>query len=142
LRHRNPDNIREETRKIIGKAATKNTLEKRSKKSPKLLRERTIKIAEERWEAKQVRNRTEVRRLNAEFRREARKDKERLIKDKYHHLEEKNKRKRPRDMFRTIRELAKQSTPKTGALKGKAGELITEKDKNLERRIRVHSRAV
>jgi hypothetical protein len=36
-------------------------------------------------------------------------------------------------MFRTITELTIQFIPKTGKLKGKAGELINEKDKNLER---------
>jgi len=48
-------------------------------------------------------------------------------------LGDKNKRKRPTDMFRTITELTIQFIPKTGKLKGKAGELINEKDKNLER---------
>lgn len=46
-------------------------------------------------------------------------------------MEEKNKSKRPRDMFRTIRELTIQFIPKTGKLI--AEELINEKDKNLER---------
>jgi hypothetical protein len=44
-------------------------------------------------------------------------------------------------MFRIIRELTRQFIPKTGALKGKNGELITEKEKILER-WRVHNRAV
>jgi len=50
--------------------------------------------------------------------------------EKCHDKEDKNKRKRPRDMFRTIIELTIQFIPKTGTLKGKAGELINEKDKN------------
>jgi hypothetical protein len=66
--------------------------------------------------------------LNSEFQREARKDKERSIKEKCHDLEEKAQKKRPRDMFRTNRELTRQFIPKTGALKGKNGELITEKE--------------
>jgi hypothetical protein len=36
-------------------------------------------------------------------------------------------------MFRTIRLLTIQFIPKTGRFKGKARELITEKDKNFER---------
>jgi predicted nuclease with TOPRIM domain len=36
-------------------------------------------------------------------------------------------------MFRTITKLTRQFIPKTGALKGKNGELTTEKDKILER---------
>jgi len=47
-------------------------------------------------------------------------------------LEEKNKRKRPRDMFRTESSLYSLS-PKQVSKKGRAGELINEKDKNLER---------
>jgi uncharacterized coiled-coil DUF342 family protein len=44
-----------------------------------------------------------------------------------------SQKKRPRDMFRTIRELTREFIPKTGTLKGKNGEIITEKDKILER---------
>jgi hypothetical protein len=71
--------------------------------------------------------------LNSEFQREARKDKERFIKEKCRDLEEKARKKRPRDIVRTIRELTRQFIPKTGAFKGKNGELITEKEKILER---------
>jgi hypothetical protein len=60
----------------------KNIPEKRIKTGPKWLTERTFKIAEERWKAKQVGNRAEVRRLNSEFQREERKDKGRFIKEK------------------------------------------------------------
>jgi hypothetical protein len=111
----------------------KNIPEKRNKKGPKWLTERTLKITEERREAKEVGNRAEVRRLNSEFQREARKDKDMLIKEKCRDLEEKAQKIRPRDMFRTITELTRQFIPKTGAVKGKNGELIMEKEKILER---------
>lgn len=75
----------------------KNIPEKRTRKGPKWLRERTIEIAEERWEAKQVGNRTEVRCLYAKFHSKVREEKERLKKDKYHDLEEK-KRDRNQDI--------------------------------------------
>ena len=48
-------------------------------------------------------------------------------------MEEKARKKRPRDMFRTIRELTRQFIHKTVTLKGKNGELITEKEKHLAR---------
>jgi hypothetical protein len=54
-------------------AAMKNIPEKRNKKGPKWITKRTLKIAEERREAKEVGNRAEVRRMNSEFQREARK---------------------------------------------------------------------
>ena len=71
--------------------------------------------------------------MNSEFQREARKDKERFIKEKCCDLEEKAQKKRPRDVFRTIRELTRQFIPKTDALKEKSEELITEKENILER---------
>jgi hypothetical protein len=103
VRNRDPDNLCEEIRRVITEAAMKNKPQKRNKKGPKWLTERTLKIAEERREATQVGNRAEVRRLNSEFQREARKDKDRFIKQKCRNLEEKAQKKRPRDMFRTIR---------------------------------------
>jgi hypothetical protein len=45
-------------------------------------------------------------------------------------------------MFRTIRELTRQFIPKTGALKGKDGELILEKKKFFRKMEGVHNRVV
>jgi hypothetical protein len=128
--------------RVITEAAMKNIPEKRNKKGPKWLTERTLKIAEERREAIEVGNREKVRRLNSEFQRRARKDKVRFMKEKCRDLEEKAGEKMPRDMFRTIRELTRQFIPKTGALKGKNGESITEKERNFRKMEGVHNRVV
>jgi hypothetical protein len=60
VRNRDPDNLWEEIRRVITETAMKNIPKKRNKKGPKWLTERTLKIAEERWEAKQVGNWAEV----------------------------------------------------------------------------------
>jgi replication initiation and membrane attachment protein DnaB len=82
LRKQDPDDLWEEIRGIIIEAAMKSITEKRKKNGPKWLTERTFKITEDRQEAKQAGNRADVRRLNSELQREARKDTERFIKEK------------------------------------------------------------
>jgi hypothetical protein len=84
--NQDPDNIWEEISRVITEDAMKNIPKKRNNKGPKWLTERTLQIAEERRKAKQAGSRAELRRLNSEFQREARKDKERFIKEKCHDL--------------------------------------------------------
>lgn len=50
LRNRDPDNLWDQIRKLITEATTKNIQRKRSQTGLKWLTEKTIKIAEERWE--------------------------------------------------------------------------------------------
>ena len=66
---------------------------------------KSIKIAEERRNAKAVGDQNSVRRLNADFQRQARKDKAEYIRKECVRLEDNNKSGSTREVFATIRNL-------------------------------------
>jgi hypothetical protein len=74
LRNQDPANLLKEIRKITRGCHEEYTRKKNQERS-QLAYKRTIKITDERRKAKQVGNRAEVRRLNSEFQREGRTDK-------------------------------------------------------------------
>ena len=101
------DNIKES---IIQEVSV---IPKRMKCKSQWLKMETIGIAEERNESKKARDLEKVRRLNGEFPREARKDKENYINNKCHEIEQNNKA-HPKDMFRELKKSAWSLNPKMG----------------------------
>ncbi|CAF1583727.1 unnamed protein product [Didymodactylos carnosus] len=64
--------------------------------------------------------------LNAFFQRQARKDKERYLKEECQKIEEDNQKGRTRDLFKKIREVKGKFTSKTGILKDQEGRSLSE----------------
>ena len=68
----------------------------------------------------------EVRKLNAEFQRQARKDKEDYLNSVCKEIEDENRKGKTRDLFKKICELTGKFKPRIGGLKSKSGNDLSE----------------
>ena len=87
-----------------------------------------IEIAEKRRKAKARGNVKLTKKLNADFQRQIRRDKEVFLNDQCKEIEEANSKKRSRDMFQKIKEITGHFTPKLGVLKSANGKDLTEEN--------------
>ena len=93
-------------------------MEKKCKKA-RWLCEEALQIAVKRREAKSKGEKERYKHLNAEFQRIARRDKKAFLSDQYKEIEENNRMRQTRDLFKKIRDTkgifhAKMSTIKDG----------------------------
>jgi hypothetical protein len=84
-----------------------------------------MEIARKRREAKANGNRQAFTKLNADFQRAARKDKETQIIQECEKIEEFNKKGMTRDLFKKIKYFRGQFTPKNGTLADQNGKQLT-----------------
>ena len=102
------------------------TKPRQRKSTYKWLLVEAIKIAEDRREAKARGFSDEVGRLNADFQRQVRKDKEAYLEEKYRVIEESSKKGRSKDLFRDIREITGTFHAKGGVKNSHNGRTLTE----------------
>ena len=96
-----PDELWMEVRDIVQETGIKTILKK--KKCKKAKSEEGIQIAVKRREAKSKGEKERYTHLNAEFQRIARKDKKAFLSDQCKEIEESNRMRKTRDLFKKIR---------------------------------------
>ena len=92
----------------------------------KCLSKKALQIAEKRREAKGKGEKESYTHLNAEFQRIARRDKKAFLSDQYKEIEEKNRMRKTRDLFKKIRETKRIFHAKMGTIKDRNGMDLTE----------------
>ena len=85
-----------------------------------------LHIAEKRREAKGKGEKERYKHLNAEFQRIARRDKKAFLSDQYKEIEENNKMRKTRDLFKKIRDTKGTFHAKMGSIKDRNGMDLTE----------------
>ena len=93
-------------------------MEKKGKKA-KWLPQEALQIAVKRREAKSKGEKERYKHLNAEFQRRARRDKKAFLSDQYKEIEEKNRLRKTRDLFKKIRDTKGTFHAKMGLDKGR-----------------------
>ena len=103
------------------------TIPKKKKcKKAKQLFEETLQIAVKRREVKSKREKEKYTHLNAEFQRIARKDKKAFLSDQCKEIEENNRMRKTRDLFKKIRNTKGTFHAKMGTIKDRNGMDLTE----------------
>ena len=100
-------------------------MEKKCKKE-KWLSEEALQIAVKRREAKSKGEKEKYSPLNAEFQRIARRDKKAFLSDQYKEIEENNRMRKTRDLFKKIRDTKGIFYAKMGSIKDRNGMDLTE----------------
>lgn len=126
LLERQPEELWEEIRDTIKEEAKKHIPTRKKKKQTKWLSDQAIRIAEERRIRKAKGDLQGVRRLNADYQRHARQDKEKYLNKECMEIEENNKKGRTRDLFKKIREITGKFNPRIGVIKNRKGKDLTE----------------
>ena len=85
-----------------------------------------FQIAVKRREAKSKGEKERYKYLNAEFQRIARRDKKAFFRDQCKEIEEKNRRRKTRDLFKKIRDTKGTLHAKMGSIKDRNGMDLTE----------------
>ena len=92
----------------------------------KRLSEEALQIAEKSREFKGKGEKERYIHLNAEFQRIARRDKKAFLNDQCKEIEENNRMRKPRDLFKKIRDTKGTFNAKTGSVKDKNGMDLTK----------------
>ena len=95
-----PDELWTEVRDIVQETGIKTIPKKKKCKKAKWLSDEALQIAEKRREAKGKREKERYTHLNAEFQRIARRDKKVFLNDQCKEIEENNRMRKTRDLFR------------------------------------------
>ena len=103
------------------------TIPKKKKcKKAKWPSEEALQIAEKRREAKSKGEKERYKHLNAEFQRIARRHKNAFLRDQCKEIEENNKMRKTRDLFKKIRDNKGRFHAKMGSIKDRNGLDLTE----------------
>ena len=103
-----PNELWTEIKETVREVADRNVPKQERKTTTEWLSEKAISIAHKRREAKakpKDDDGAEWRRLNAEFQKQARRDKEAFLQEKCKLIEENNRRGRTRDLFKEIKNI-------------------------------------
>ena len=121
-----PDELWNEVRDIVQETGIKTIpMEKKCKKA-KWLPGEALQIAVKRREAKDKGEKERYTRLNAEFRRIARRDKKAFFSNQCKEIEENNRMGKTRDLFKKIRDTKGTSHAKMSSIKDRNGMDLTE----------------
>ena len=101
----------------VQKAANKTIPKEKKSKKAKWLSEEALQITKERREAKSKGEREKYIQINAELQRIARRDKKAFFNEQYIKLEENNRRRKTRDLFKKIWNIKGIFHPRMGAIK-------------------------
>ena len=107
LINRVPDQLWTEVPDIAQEAGIKSILKKKKCKKTKCLSEKALQIVQKSKQTKEAKGKREKERythLNAEFQRIARKDKKIFLSDQCKEIEENNRIRKTRDLFKKIRD--------------------------------------
>ena len=106
-----------EVRDIVQEAVIKIILKKKKCKKAKWFSEEALQIAGKRREAKGKGERERYTHLNAEFQKIARRDKKGFLSDQCKEIEENNRNRKTRDLFKKIRDTKGTFNAKMGIIK-------------------------
>ena len=96
------------------------------KRNAKRLSEEALQIAEKRREAKSKGEKERYIHLNAEFQRVTRRDKKAFLSDQCKEIEENNRMRKTRDLFKKIRDTKGTFHEKMGSIKDRNGMDLTK----------------
>ena len=122
LVNRVPEDLWREVSNTILEAVNKTILKKKKCKKAKWLSEEALQITEERREAKSKGERERFTQVNAEFQRIARRDKKAFFSEQCKEIEENNRKGKPRDLFKKIRNIKGRFHPKMDTIKDRSGK--------------------
>ena len=114
-----------EVHDIVQEAEIRIILKEKKCKKAKWLSEETLQIAAKR-EAKGNGEKERYIHLSAEFQRIARRDKKACLNDNYKELEENNRMRKTRDLFKKIRDTKGTFHAKMGSIKDRNSRDLTE----------------
>ena len=115
-----------EVHDIVQEGVIKTIPKKKKCKTANWLSEEALKIAEQTREAKDKGEKERYTHLNAEFQGRARRDKKNFLSDQCKEIEENNRMKKTRDLFKKIRDTKGTFHEKMGTIKDKNGRDLTE----------------
>ena len=98
-----PDELWTEVRDIVQETGSKIITKKKKCKKAKWLSEEALQIAVKKREAKSKGEKERYKHLNAEFQRIARRDKKAFLNDQCKEIEENNRKRKTRNLFKKIR---------------------------------------
>ena len=111
---------------IVQEAVIKIIPKKKKCKKAKWLSEEVLQKAEKRREVKRKGEKERYTHLNAEFQRIARRDKKAFLSDQCEEIEENNRMRKTRDLFKKIRDTKGTFHAKIGTVKDRNGVDLTE----------------
>ena len=115
-----------EVHNTVQEAAIKTIPKKKRHKKEKWLSEETLQTAKKRREAKGKREKERYIHLNADFQRIASRNKKAFLSDQCKEIEEDNRKGKPRDVFKKIRDIKRALHAKMGITKDRNGMNLTE----------------
>ena len=121
-----PDELWMEVHDMVQETGIKTILKKKKCKKAKWLSEEALQIAVKRREAKSKGEKERYTHLNAEFQRIARRDKKAFLSDQCKEIEENNRVRNTRDLFKKIRDTKGTFHAKMGLIKIRNGMDLTE----------------
>ena len=128
-----PDELWMEVHDTVQETGIKTIPKKKKCKKAKWLSEEALQIAVKRREVKSKREKERYTHLNAEFQRIARRDKKDLLSDQRKEIQENNRMRKTRDLFKKIRDTKGIFHAKTGSKKDRNGMDLTEAEDIKER---------
>ena len=121
-----PDELWTEVRDIVQETGIKTIPKKKKCKKAKWLSEEALQIAVKRRKAKSKGEKERYTHLNAEFQRIASRDKKAFLSNQCKEIEENNRMRKTRDLFKKIRDTKGIFYAKMGSIKDKNGRDLTE----------------
>ena len=121
-----PDELWMEVRDIVQETGTKTIPKKKKCKKSKWLSEEAVQIAVKRREVKSKGEKERYTHLNVEFQRIAKRDKKTFLSDQCKEIEENNRMRTTRDLFKKIRDTKGTFHAKMGSIKDRNGMDVTE----------------
>ena len=122
-----PDELWNEVHDIVCTGGRIKTIPKKKKcKKAKWLSEEALQIAVKRRETKGKGEKERYTHLDAEFQRIAKRDKKAFLSDQCKEIEENNRMRKTRDLFRKIRGTKRTFHAKMGSIKDRNGMDLTE----------------
>ena len=121
-----PDERWTEVHDIVQETGIKTISMEKKCKETKWLCEEGLQIAVKRRETKSKGEKERYKHLNAEFQRIARRDKKAFLNNQCKEIEENNKMRKTRDLFKKIRDTKGTFHAKMGSIKDRNGMDLTE----------------
>ena len=121
-----PEELWTEVPDIVQEAVIKIIPKKKKCKRAKWLSEEALEITENRKDVKGKGEKGRYIHLSAEFQRRARRDKKAFLSDQCKEIEENNRMRKTRDLFKKIRDTKRTFLAKMGSIKDRNGMDLTE----------------
>ena len=121
-----PDELWNEVCDIVQETGIKTIPREKKCKKAKWLSEEALQIAEKRGEAKGQGVKEIYTHLNVEFQRIARRDEKAFLSDQCKEIEENNRMRKTRDLFKKIKDTKGTFHAKMGTIKNRNGMYLTE----------------